>query len=243
MNELLSADWWNGISGIASILAIVAAFIAVRQWTKDRRRIMDAYPDVVVAGDWSVTQNNKKLMEGRVIRVQNIGGSGLCLHYYWTKGYKTSDEPYSHTEVEPPTSVLMPGECMTLYTTSALPENAELVLVYTTHKDAELIRYDRFDMNNLSNEAFMVSAYLNPTIRARLHRRYNGRELFTDNGISQSRRTIRFSGRLGRFNRQKKLVVNALKWLQTNGYNVYTAGEYVTARAHADDAGRPQHGE
>lgn len=228
MNEAMN---WIGLA--ASVVTCATFIAAVVSWKNSRNRVMDAYIDVAFTGDWNKRDNQGKVVaNGRVLRVQNIGGMGLCLHYIWTKDAELTPDPYNGTGEKPPSAVIMPGETMTLYTVGDLGEQAELVIQYITHADARIIHYDRFTLNDLSSEAFLIGASVNPPLRARHMMRYHGGEFFTDNGPAQYRRIIKLStgGK-----RQRKQVMDATNWLLATGFHAQAPGTYPTA----DDAGSP----
>lgn len=233
-------DWWEAVNLGASIVTCLSFVAAVWTWNRNRSRVMNAHLDVAFAGDWNVKdQWGETIGCGRVLRVQNIGGAGMCLHYLWMKNFELTYKPYKEAGEKPPSAVIMPGESITLYTSEMPGENAELVVQYNTHMDARIIHYDRFTLDDLSLETFLIGAEANPTIRARIQRRYDGQALFNDRGISTCRRTIKLTSGS---KRQETRVRSAANWLIGAGFRATNLGEYPTRSDDEDaQAGDPDH--
>ena len=206
-------DAFNTAASIGTCLSIAAAVVT---WWISRRRVMDAYPDVADVAEWE-GGDRETHESGRVFRIQNIGGAGMCIQAINVAGCSLSFKPYESVGGEP-TNVLMPGERLYLYATE-VTDGASLVIQYTTHDNAKIIHYDRFDIGKLVPESYLLYRYVRPSIRQWLGMRYRCGNLFTENGISSRKRTIRVARR-----HWIDAIENADLWMTAKGYKSMNIG-------------------
>lgn len=203
-------NWWDAFNLAASIGICLSIAAAVVTWWISRSRVMDAYPDVANIAEWA-GKDRETSEQGRVFRIQNIGGAGMCIQTINVKGCSLSFKPYQNIGSEP-TNVLMPGERLYLYATEVTGE-ASLVVQYITHDNAKIIHYDRFDIGKLVPESYLLCRYVRPSMRQRFDMRYRCGQLFTEDGISSRKRTVRVTRRHG-----ADAIENADLCLTAKGY-------------------------
>ena len=207
IGDLLSAEWWNGVGGIAAIIGFSSIFAAVIGWAKTRYQVADAYLEVTKVANWNVPDTEGA---GDIIRICNIGGSGALVFFYNMKNMNVAD--LQGDELDSLRNVLMPGEQIYLRTTKLTMES-EMVAFYVSHLDSTRVRVQRFVPCKALTERFIVGAVMHPKMTVWLRRWYRGGDLFRGDGAAPALRWIRISNRRGR-----KRLVEAADWLNNHGY-------------------------
>lgn len=195
----------NVVNCAASIAALISFVVAVCTWRGGLNRIMDGFLNV---GTVATHESGS-----RVVRFQNVGGSGVLIQSVWINGFKYDAGKTGDTNL--PSNVLMPGEYFFL----TVHDSTSAVVFYTTHLDVTVRHVDRFvyDWRVMPDRAIN---YVKPDRKTRKTMEYKAGALFDIGCDDPQRRTIPFCQRpqIG------SALDRAIQWLDDNGYHAIRGG-------------------